>query len=100
MEMREGASLAERQWIRRRRQRLVDRQRRQPVALRSLRDELDLPRRRVERERRIGDVRDVLRMDAAGGADPGDGRAAGDGVIEDGVDHALVRLPREEVAEV
>ena len=70
------------------------------MALRSLGDELDLPRRRVEREGRIGDVRDVLRMDAPGAADLGDGRVAGGGVIEDGVDHSLIGRPREEVVEV
>src|SRR4029450_10026723 len=74
-----------------RRTRLVDGQRGKPVALRSLRDELDLPRWRVERERRIGDVRDVLRMDASGVADPGDRRVARSGVREHGVRHAAAR---------
>ena len=56
VEMRERSSLAERQRIGRRRQRLVHRQRGQSVAPRSLRDELDLARRRVEREGWIGDM--------------------------------------------
>ena len=97
VELRQRAPLPEHERVRRRGAFVIHRERGQAVRGRALGDELHLARRRVEGMRRVGDVRDAQRMDAARGPDIGDGRVTRRLMIEDDVDHGLVGGPREEV---
>ena len=99
VELRERPALAKGQGVRRGRQRLVDRKRREPQAGRPLRVELDLSGRRREAKVGVADVGDPEGADAALRGEGRHGSVAGGGMVEDRVEGPRLLRPRVEVGE-